>query len=110
MEKEQVQVNKTRTVPVTPVTDAWPEGGYAEPGSTFVDPDRTYPDHLLFACPGCGRFGSIPAKPGEKQAGAWKIESGELKEPTGLTLSPSIHCVGCCDWHGYLKNGVYESC
>jgi len=25
-----------------------------------------------------------------------------------LTLSPSIHCVG--HWHGWLRNGVLESC
>lgn len=25
-----------------------------------------------------------------------------------MTLSPSIHCVG--HWHGWLRNGVLESC
>jgi len=108
--QSDVEVNKTRTVGATPVDEAWPDGGYLRPGSTFVDRDGTYKDHLLFACPGCGRMGAIRTYSGEKKPGAWKIEAGSLDDPKSLTLSPSINCVGCCGWHGYLRNGVYVSC
>lgn len=80
---------------------------YYEPGAS----QHLYPGHLAFACPGCGRVGAILA--GEQKpvpSPSWKIESGILDDPTTLTLSPSINCVGCCGWHGYLRNGVYVSC
>lgn len=83
------------------------DGRYQEPGKT----QARWEGSLTFACPGCGRVGSIAIgspKPEEKPS--WSIDSGDLITLTNLTLSPSIHCVGCCGWHGYLKNGVFESC
>lgn len=68
-------------------------------------------DFFGFACPGCGRWGGIRAaevKPEESPS--WKIEEGTLDDPNNLTLSPSIHCVGCCGWHGHLKKGVFVPC
>lgn len=70
-------------------------------------------DHLLFACPGCGRTGAIRAahpKPDNGNGATWDITGGSLDDVTTLTLNPSINCVGCCGWHGYLRNGVFESC
>lgn len=70
-------------------------------------------DHLLFACPGCGRSGAIRAahpKPPNGNGATWDITGGSLDDITTLTLTPSINCVGCCGWHGYLRNGVFESC
>jgi hypothetical protein len=78
------------------------------PGTCLVDSDI---NKLSFACPGCGRWGGVIAghpKPPVKPS--WDIIGGKLSDPTTLTLSPSIHCIGCCGWHGYLKNGVFESC
>ena len=101
-----------RTVKATRTDEAWPDDGYADPGAVFIDRDQTYRDHLLFACPGCGRMGSIratrPKDDGNRPS--WGIAAGELTEPESLTLTPSIHCVGCCGWHGYLTAGVFTSC
>lgn len=103
-------VHKTRTVAATRTGNAWPDSGYAAPGAVFVDTENTYKDHLLFACPGCGKMGSIRATHPKDQGGrSWDIVAGKLTEPEGLTLSPSIHCVGCCGWHGWLKAGIFKS-
>ncbi len=85
----------------------WPETDEFELGACY----KMASDHIGFTCPGCGQFGSVRAasiKPAEGPS--WKIETGSLDDPTTLTLSPSINCVGCCGWHGYLRNGVFESC
>lgn len=104
-------VDQKRTVKATRGTDAWPEYGYAEPGEVFIDAERVYPGHLLFACPGCGRMGSIRAThPKNVDGPSWDIVAGSMVEPETLSLSPSINCVGCCQWHGHLKNGTFESC
>lgn len=76
-------------------------------------------ERLMFACPGCAGWGSIACGKPKPTDGindqvvkgpTWEIVSGSLDDPETLTLSPSIHCVGCCGWHGYLRNGVFESC
>jgi hypothetical protein len=80
---------------------------YAQPAASLSNAKG----HLLFACPGCGRFGGISCgNPKPTQSPSWNIEQGTLDDVTSLTLSPSINCVGCCGWHGYLRNGVFESC
>lgn len=105
------EVNTTRTVKATRTDEAWPEGEHAAPGAVFIDTDLTYRDHLLFACPGCGRMGSIRAShPKSGDPPSWDITAGSLLEPEALTLSPSIHCIGCCGWHGHLTAGVFVSC
>lgn len=66
---------------------------------------------LQFACPGCGQFGGIRiGHPKPAESPSWDIVTGSPEDPTTLTVSPSIHCVGCCGWHGHLKNGVFVSC
>lgn len=98
-----------------------PEDGYGVPGSvydksgkTLWNPDGSnicsYPNALVFNCPGCGNFGSISCKVGPKELRYWEITQGSLDDITTLSLSPSIHCVGCCGWHGYLTNGEFKSC
>lgn len=91
----------------------WPEGGYADPGAVLRSEDKEgrYAGTLLFACPGCGEFGSVRCNhPKPAESPSWDILAGTPDDPTTLTLSPSIHCRGCCGWHGYLRNGVFESC
>ncbi len=74
-------------------------------GRRFLD------DVLLFTCPGCGRLGSIRAThPKPSVSPSWDITAGSLDDITTLTLTPSIHCQGCCGWHGYLTNGEFRSC
>ncbi len=107
-----IAVDPNRTVPVTlePFGDDFNYESYAEPGRSEVK----YPDEtgcmLQFACPGCGKFGQINVCWGPKLPHCWKHVSGDRTDPTTWTLDPSIFCVGCCKWHGYLKAGVYKSC
>lgn len=85
----------------------YPEDHWIEPGSCYFMPNA--PDTFCFACPGCGAFGSIPVGIVKPKPG-WKIVEGTVLDPTTLTLDPSINCIGCCGWHGYLKKGIFVSC
>lgn len=103
-------IDAHRTVAATRTDDAWPESGYTTPGAVFIDHEKAYGQSVLFACPGCGRMGSIRAThPKSDDPPSWDIVEGKLTEPEGLTLAPSIHCVGCCGWHGFLRKGVFKS-
>lgn len=76
----------------------------------FVNQDGTVED-LVIACPGCGRRSSLPLVAGYRAR--WTVASGDVRDPTTLTLSPSIfHRVedGGCGWHGFLRAGVFEPC
>ncbi len=62
---------------------------------------------MLLACPGCGsvsgmRVGDPKPVPGP----SWHMTG----PPDAPTLAPSVNCVGCCGWHGHLRNGAFESC
>lgn len=77
-----------------------------EPGDCIL-----YGDRLMFGCPGCGLWGGVNAgHPKPAQGPSWDIVSGTLDDPEHLTLSPSIHCIGCCGWHGHLKDGTFVPC
>lgn len=101
------EINNKRTCPA--VYFNWKEADYpenSEPGSTCR---HTY-DRLAFSCPGCGRWGSIRVgSPKPEESPSWAILEGSVDDPATLSLSPSINCVGCCGWHGYLTQGVYKS-
>ena len=45
--------------------------------------------------------------PVQTNAPKWQ-RTGETFET--LTLSPSVQRVGGCEYHGWLRNGVFESC
>lgn len=93
-------------------------GPWSEP-PCFIHDGRWYstPGYIIFvekteplvtgsyylACPGCGQIGT----PRDKQQ--WKVNGGTLDDVTTLSLLPSIK-KNCCGWHGYLTNGVFESC
>jgi len=92
-------------------------------GATFCDVDVQPGDVALFergdgivedvaiACPGCGRRSSLPLVPGYHSR--WTVTAGDVRDPSSLTLSPSIfHRTedGGCGWHGHLTNGVFEPC
>lgn len=67
------------------------------------------PSWLAFGCP-CGNHmcgGTIPvSREKTKDPRAWKWD-GNWDTPT---LSPSIQRRGHdCNWHGFLKKGVFES-
>jgi hypothetical protein len=102
MNKPEVDTKRVcNAVPFDWKADDYPE--YGEPGQAGKLHERL----LQFACPGCGRFGAIPCTPPPKQKESWMIKEGSLDDPTTLSLHPSIHCVGCCGWHGWLKDGVF---
>lgn len=110
--KPAVDVRRTVKATHAAVDDAYLQPGehcHTEPGKA-----RKYGNNLfMFACPGCGVTGSIRAghpKPDNSNGATWDVTGGSLDDPTTLTLSPSINCVGCCGWHGWLKGGVFESC
>lgn len=103
---ERPQIDPKRTgLKATPtvfelVDDLFPD--YAEPGSFEI---RT--GFVMLACPGCGHVSGMTAgypKPGRSPS--WEITG----DPTAPTFSPSINCVGCCGWHGWLRDGVFVSC
>jgi len=54
-------------------------------------------------CPGCGKSGVINVD------GAFKPTWTLSGEPDAPTLNPSVNRVGCCGWHGWLRNGVWVS-
>lgn len=60
---------------------------------------------LAFRCPGCNRPSAITVGiEKESNKHQWKWD-GNIEKPT---LQPSINCVGCCGWHGYLIAGVFK--
>lgn len=77
------------------------DGQWVGPPGAFIL--GTTIEHWNLCCPGCGKLG------GPKEGAKWSITSGSFDDVTTLTLSPSI-AKSCCGWHGYLKNGVFESC
>ena len=82
------------------------------PGACYVPPAEGWsPESFCFACPGCAQFGHIRiGNPKPDRSPSWKIEKGHRQDPASLTLTPSIHCISCCGWHGYLTDGVFTSC
>lgn len=62
---------------------------------------------LAFSCPGCGHVASVSVgDPKPPHSPSWLMQ-GPIDS---LTLTPSINCINCCGWHGFLRNGVFESC
>lgn len=65
--------------------------------------DKVTPKGIIYCCPcGCGVTGALDFRPHESPSWDW---DGNRDKPT---LSPSVHHVG--HWHGWLRNGVWESC
>lgn len=74
------------------------------PRGAFID--RNPPnsgDAWILCCPRCGQMG------GNNDGAKWRVVAGSFDDVTMLTLSPSI-LKSCCGWHGYLRNGVFETC
>lgn len=60
---------------------------------------------LRIKCPRCGEAVDLPLNNcSDPNARSWSLEQ---RDP--ITLSPSIHHdVKRCDWHGWLKEGVFS--
>lgn len=97
---------KTEPVPAVHFSDRFT--GEVPPGAFRVDqPDEDGEQAFWYSCPcGCGRIAPLTVgngfKPADGPSWAW---NGSFETPT---LTPSVHHVG--HWHGWLKNGVWESC
>ncbi len=78
-----------------------------------VAPGALYPidaHTIAMACPGCGQVSAMHVgnpKPDRKPS--WTL-TGNLDRLDTVSLDPSVNCIGCCGWHGWLRNGIYTSC
>lgn len=100
---------EVRTAPLkathVPDLDIWELANLKEkPGAfdfyTAGDRERA---GIIYICPcGCGATGALAFRPHESPSWDW---NGEIET---ITLSPSVHHVG--HWHGWLRNGIWESC
>lgn len=62
---------------------------------------------FAFRCPcGCGCEGYLPIRPANRLTPSWEWD-GNREAPT---LTPSVLFRGGCEWHGWLRNGIWESC
>ncbi len=84
--------------PMELISDKW-----HGPLGAFVDKVGIGPSSWILCCPGCGQMGS------PNTGATWQATGGSFEDVTTLTLNPSI-AKNCCGWHGYLRNGVFESC
>jgi hypothetical protein len=74
------------------------------PGAFLSRNPPNTPESWILCCPGCGEAG------GPRDGAKWQATQGSFDDVSSLTLTPSILCGGCCGWHGYLVNGVFQSC
>ena len=73
------------------------------PGEYWVSDSR---ETLVFCCPGCGRRAAINIRPTREgySGPSWDMTI----DGDGITLHPSINAVGCCGWHGWLRQGMFS--
>ena len=94
---------KASLVPCTKPNTFYVEHRLHGPYGAFLDMVGMNGSRWILCCPGCGEAGS------PNTGAKWTIVAGSFSNVSELTLSPSI-ANSCCGWHGYLKNGVFESC
>lgn len=99
-------MNEVRTSPVAATMTDDIDEVRGKPGAFeyFVaGDDKVTPKGMIYCCPcGCGAISALDFKPHESPSWNW---DGNRERPT---LTPSVHRVG--HWHGWLRNGVWESC
>ena len=87
-------------------SERWPDEG---PGA--MEPRTGLGTEVMgwgYCCPGCGAQSYVPRNLDGDTTG-WDLVAGDPREPSTLTLSPSLLCRGCA-WHGYLRNGELAPC
>lgn len=94
---------KASLIPFTEPPMYYKDNRLHGPLGAFIERDGLGASSWVLCCPGCGEAGS------PKEGAKWTCTKGSFEDVTSLTLSPSI-AKGCCGWHGYLNNGVFESC
>ena len=80
---------------------SWRPGSHTEEAEPTVLPSREDLWGFLVNCPGCGQMAGVHVAP--QPGPVWEITG----YPEAITLSPSVHCVGCCGWHGWLRDGEW---
>lgn len=81
-----------------------------QPGVTIQTPGLIYrisKSCIVMNCPCCGDESAMDVYESDQPKSpspSWLIENFS----EAVTLSPSINCVGCCGWHGYLKHGEFK--
>lgn len=99
-------MSEVKTPPVTATRVDDIEDVKAVPGAFEYYTSRESggaPAGIIYSCPcGCGRSGALAFRPAPSPSWHW---DGNRDKPT---LRPSVHHVG--HWHGWLRNGVWESC
>jgi len=58
---------------------------------------------MIIRCPGCNVESAVSFHPEDRVHWEW---DGDREKPT---LSPSLNSVGCCGWHGWLREGQWVS-
>jgi len=61
---------------------------------------------IIILCPGCGKESALSFKTATIKTAPhpiWQWNNNKEKP----TLTPSVNSKGCCEWHGYLKNGEW---
>lgn len=83
----------------------------AEPGwmmpTTMGDEGKT--TGFTIACPGCGVWGAMSFVAYDGFTNPWRVTGGSVEDVTTLSVMNSL-LMHCCGWHGFLKNGIFESC
>lgn len=64
-----------------------------------------------YCCAGCGEQSFLNIK--DSSGRGWSVTSSDATDIETLSLTPSIHhtakLVEGCGWHGWLRNGTFES-
>lgn len=64
------------------------------------------PGRLSFLCPcGCGMLAGISLKPAIEQGWTWNGDRDKPDCNPSVFINPQSN-----HWHGYLRNGVFETC
>jgi hypothetical protein len=62
----------------------------------------------MLKCPGCGRESGMHLRsvgiPHPAESSSWEVSG----LPDNITLTPSVNCTGCCQWHGWLIDGEWK--
>jgi hypothetical protein len=108
------------TVPSTVSCDAvfvpyedWNDGEGHPPGAFTIETWNCGTKAMLYNCPSDGSEGLLRLRPCNGERPSWEF-NGDLDRPA---LTPSVHRVfkrgdgsQSTIWHGWLRNGRWESC
>lgn len=63
---------------------------------------------IIYKCPcGCDTVSSIPFRADVDRPGPTWNWNGDREKPD---VNPSIKKLNGCKWHGFLRNGIWETC